>query len=111
MSTITTHVLDTSRGKPAAGMAIGLEVERDGGWLSLSSGTTGADGRLGGLTPQGIPPGHYRLNAGVGDYFAADGRDTLYGSAIIDFYLTDRDERLHLPILVSPYGWSTYRGS
>ncbi|XBS68943.1 hydroxyisourate hydrolase [Acerihabitans sp. KWT182] len=111
MGMITTHVLDTSLGKPAAGMAITLEARRDGAWVGLADGITGADGRLSGLTPDGVPPGHYRLSAGVREYFAAGGRSTLYGEAIVDFYLTEGDEHLHLPLLVSPYGWSTYRGS
>lgn len=111
MSTITTHILDTSLGRPAAGIVIGLEVEQGGAWLRLAAGATDADGRLTCLTPEGVPPGHYRLSAGVGDYFAAGGRRTLYDSAIIDFHVTDEDRHLHLPILVSPYGWSTYRGS
>ncbi len=111
MGIITTHVLDTALGKPAAGMDIVLELQRDGDWVRLSGGTTGADGRLNGLTPEGVPLGHYRLSAGVGEYFAAGGRRTLYGSAVIDFYLAEGDEHLHLPLLVSPYGWSTYRGS
>lgn len=111
MGIITSHVLDTSLGKPATGMEMALDLQRDGDWVRLSGGTTGADGRLNGLTPEGVPPGHYRLSAGVGAYFAAGGRSTLYGCAVIDFYLAEGDEHLHLPLLVSPYGWSTYRGS
>lgn len=111
MSTITTHVLDTALGQPAAGMMIELDILQDGIWRRVAAGRTDGDGRLTGLTAGDAPPGHYRLCADLGGYFAAGGRQTLYGSAVIDFYVAESDRHLHLPLLVNPYGWSTYRGS
>lgn len=111
MNRLTTHVLDTSLGQPAAGVAILLERELDGHWQPLARGLTDGDGRLAPVIPEGIGAGHYRLSAALGEYFAASGRDTLYGNASIDFFIRTTDAHFHLPLLVSPFGWSTYRGS
>ncbi|MCX8959242.1 hydroxyisourate hydrolase [Erwinia psidii] len=111
MSTITTHILDTALGRPAAGVRISLEQKSGEGWLTVASGCTDADGRVKNLTPESLATGHYRLIADIGDYFAAGGRDALYVSAQIDFILQEADSHYHLPFLVSPWSWSTYRGS
>ncbi|NDL64904.1 hydroxyisourate hydrolase [Enterobacteriales bacterium SAP-6] len=108
---ITTHILDTSRGKPAARVKVKLEKEQAFTWETAASGETDSDGRLATLTPGGISPGHYRLSAAFGAWFARQGVDALYGSAIVDFFVLEGQEHLHLPLLISPYGWSTYRGS
>lgn len=111
MSTISTHILDTALGQPAAGVAIRLEQKSADGWLPLAQGVTNADGRLGDLTPQPLAAGHYRLTAAIGDYFAADRREALYISAQIDFAIAAHGGHYHLPFLISPWSWSTYRGS
>ncbi|HBV39418.1 MAG TPA: hydroxyisourate hydrolase [Erwinia sp.] len=111
MSTITTHILDTALGKPARGVAVSLEQNSSQGWLPVAQGETDAEGRLKDLTPEPLAPGHYRLIAEIGDYFAADGRDALYVSAQIDFMLSETGSHYHLPFLISPWSWSTYRGS
>lgn len=111
MSTITTHILDTALGKPAAGVTMILEQADAEGWQPVATGVTNADGRVSDLTPQALPAGHYRLTAKIGDYFAADGRETLYVSAQIDFVLPTTGSHYHLPFLISPWSWSTYRGS
>lgn len=111
MSTITTHVLDTAWGKPAVGVAIALEQERDQGWILLAEGRTDADGRIKDLTPAGLGAGRYRLIAQLGDYFAASQREALYVTAQIDFRLPEAGSHYHLPFLISPWSWSTYRGS
>lgn len=111
MSTITTHILDTALGKPAAGVMIVLEQVQAETWQLLASGVTNADGRLGELTPQPLAPGHYRLTAKIGDYFAADGRETLYVNVQIDFVIAASGNHYHLPFLITPWSWSTYRGS
>ncbi|MDO6409263.1 MAG: hydroxyisourate hydrolase [Pantoea sp.] len=111
MSTITTHILDTALGKPAIGVAVALEQDSPEGWLLLAQGHTDADGRIKDLTPEPLAPGHYRLVAEIGDYFAATGRDALYVSAQIDFVLGETGSHYHLPFLISPWSWSTYRGS
>lgn len=111
MSTITTHVLDTALGKPASGVAIALDQDTPEGWLSLATGRTDSDGRIKDFTSQPLAPGHYRLTAEIGDYFADSGRETLYLSAQIDFVIPATGSHYHLPFLISPWSWSTYRGS
>ncbi|MGF6561256.1 hydroxyisourate hydrolase [Erwinia aphidicola] len=111
MSTITTHILDTALGKPAAGVTIALEQQGSEGWQPLASGVTNGDGRLSDLTPQPLAPGHYRLTAEIGDYFAADGRETLYVNAQINFVIAATGSHYHLPFVITPWSWSTYRGS
>ncbi|MCX3311778.1 hydroxyisourate hydrolase [Pantoea vagans] len=111
MSTVTTHILDTALGKPASGVAISLEQNSPEGWFPISQGETDNDGRLKDLTPEPLTPGHYRLTAEIGDYFAAAGRDALYVSAQIDFVIAEAGSHFHLPFLISPWSWSTYRGS
>jgi 5-hydroxyisourate hydrolase len=109
MSAITTHVLDTARGRPAAGVPVRLE--RDG--RSLGEGATDADGRLRSLLADGVraEPGVYRLVFDTGRYFAALGVDGFYPSVSIDFEVRSADEHHHVPLLLSPFGFSTYRGS
>nr|WP_256464656.1 hydroxyisourate hydrolase [Erwinia amylovora] len=111
VSTISTHILDTALGKPAAGVVIVLEQQSADGWRPLAQGVTNADGRFGDLTPQPLAAGSYRLTAAIGDYFAAAGREALYISAQIDFAIAAPGSHYHLPFLISPWSWSTYRGS
>jgi 5-hydroxyisourate hydrolase len=113
MSNITTHVLDTSRGRPAAGVAVMLDVEESDGWATLGFGRTDADGRLRELLPTGrrLSAGTYRLTFGTGEYFAAAGTPSFYPSVSVTFVVRDAAEHYHVPLLVSPYGYSTYRGS
>ena len=109
MSSVTTHVLDTTTGKPAAGVAVTLERASDG--RELGAGVTDADGRLRNFSPvNALPEGEYRLRFAVGDYFAATRRDTFYSEIVIAFRIA-RDEHYHVPLLLSPFGYSTYRGS
>ncbi len=109
MSAITTHVLDTARGRPAAGVAIRLE--RDA--RVLGSGATDDDGRLRDLLPAGEPlePGAYRLVFDTGAYFAAQGTEAFYPQVAVDFEVRDGAQHHHVPLLLSPFGYSTYRGS
>jgi 5-hydroxyisourate hydrolase len=114
MSRITTHVLDISRGRPAAGVAVTLEVQNDSGdWRTLGRGETDADGRLKGLTGEGevLSEGVYRLTFETGDYFAAQAEETFYPLAVVVFRVRGAAEHYHVPLLVSPFGYSTYRGS
>ena len=105
MSSISTHVLDTALGTPAAGIAVTLSC----GGSVLGSGTTDADGRF--RYPQMIAPDNYQLTFVVGEYFAAGGRDAFYGEVVIRFRITTESEHYHVPLLLSPFGYSTYRGS
>ena len=96
---LSTHVLDTSRGRPASGVRVRLELH-DGGWRTIAEAHTDADGRIGGLdTPE---PGVYRL------VFEVEGE--FYPEVTVAFRVTD-DSHYHVPLLISPYGYSTYRGS
>lgn len=114
MSAITTHVLDLVAGMPATGMAISL-WSRDLGesWVHLADGNTDDDGRVGDLLPAGarVEPGVYRLSFQVGDYFAARGEPTFYPSVDITFAVDDSVAHYHVPLLLSRFGYSTYRGS
>jgi 5-hydroxyisourate hydrolase len=112
-SPITTHVLDTSLGRPAAGVAIELyRIAADGGARLLGRGETDADGRLAGLLPaRPIEAGRYRLDFAVGAYFAASGRASLYPAVSILFEVAEPAAHYHIPLLISPFGYSTYRGS
>ncbi|HYP02100.1 MAG TPA: hydroxyisourate hydrolase [Pyrinomonadaceae bacterium] len=113
MSAITTHILDISRGRPAAGVAVTLEHRDARGWQVLGRGATDADGRLGSLLPAGfdLQAGAYRLTFRTLDYFAARGVESFYPEVTIIFIIADAAAHYHVPLLLSPYGYSTYRGS
>lgn len=104
--TLSTHILDTSRGRPAAGVAVRLETRRDNGWQPVAEGETNADGRLSGWDTAG--PGVYRLVFGTGGYL---GPDAFYPEVVVAFRVGDASEHYHVPLLISPFGYSTYRGS
>lgn len=110
---ITTHVLDTSLGRPAAGVRVVLEQEAVGKWKRVGEGTTDADGRLRSLVAEGtkLDAGTYRLLFDTGAYFAARKVEAFYPSVTVTFHLRDAAEHYHVPLLLSPYGYSTYRGS
>ncbi|MDG1482705.1 MAG: hydroxyisourate hydrolase [Myxococcota bacterium] len=106
MSAITTHVLDTARGCPAAGIPVTLE-RLDGDWQAAGSGTTNADGRVADLlAPGNIPTGTWRITFDLSDY-----QEGFYPYAAIAFRVEDGTAHYHVPLLLSPYGYSTYRGS
>jgi 5-hydroxyisourate hydrolase len=112
MSGITTHILDTSRGRPAAGVPVTLSVEEGGGWKQLASATSDADGRVSNLLPgqRRDPLGTYRLRFEVHEYFTAHGVTGFYPYVEITFSVRDGGH-YHVPLLLSPFGYSTYRGS
>ncbi len=113
MSGITTHVLDTSRGRPASGVPVVLEFREDDGWREIARAETDADGRVRQLLSPGSPfvAGTWRLTFGVGTYFEAQGIESFYPEATIVFIIRDPGQHHHVPLLLSPYGYSTYRGS
>ncbi|QLY32203.1 hydroxyisourate hydrolase [Nocardia huaxiensis] len=106
MSTLSTHVLDAVRGTPAAGIGVTL---LDAGGTESASGTTDADGRIAALGGE-LTPGTYRLRFDTGPYFAARHVDTFYPEVTIAFTVTDA-RHYHVPLLLSPFAFSTYRGS
>ena len=114
MSTISTHVLDTTLGRPAAGVRVFLEQLDDSGvGISLGVGETDADGRLRDLLPAGemLRPGDYRLRFDTGAYFSASNRESFYPSVTVEFRVVGPASHYHVPLLLSPFGYSTYRGS
>jgi 5-hydroxyisourate hydrolase len=113
MSEITTHVLDVSIGRPAAGVPVILEIaSAGGGWKELSRGATDGDGRLRHLVaPGSLVEGTYRLTFETRVYFEARKIESLYPQVVVVFHVRDPKERYHIPLLLSPYGYSTYRGS
>ncbi len=113
MSGITTHVLDTARGKPAEGVPVTLEIRAEEGWRLLGNAATDADGRARRLVPEGtvLITGTYRLTFATGEYFRAQGIEGFYPEASIVFDVRDANEHHHVPLLLSPFGYSTYRGS
>jgi 5-hydroxyisourate hydrolase len=111
MSGISTHVLDTARGKPAAGVAVTLEAVAADGWRELARGSTDADGRVAALLPDGVPSaGEYRLRFATADYFRGQGTTAFYPEVVVHVRL-EPSMKYHLPLLLSPFGYSTYRGS
>lgn len=109
---LTTHVLDTARGAPAAGVRVTLDHETGPGvWTRVGDGTTDADGRLRTLLAAGaLRSGAYRLAFDVGTYFAALGVQAFWRNVVVELVIADPAAHFHVPLLVSPFGYSTYRG-
>ncbi len=107
MATLSTHVLDTSRGRPAEGVPVVLSSATG---EALGSGTTDADGRVARIGPEDLPPGEYRLRFDTAAHFGATGTPGFYPEVVIAFTVGE-EAHYHVPLLLSPYGYSTYRGS
>lgn len=127
-SCVTTHVLDAVTGSPAAGIPVALEqlgaVDGTPGWVLLATGVTDADGRLASLGPALLAPGRYRVVFNTGGYFARTATPTLYPEVVVSIELPAADAasnltgdparapvHVHVPLLLSPFAYSTYRGS
>lgn len=111
---ITTHILDTSRGTPAQGIAVSLEFQISvNEWKKIGSGTTNADGRLPDLLPDShlLQAGVYRMLFETGTYFRNNNITTFYPYVQIIFEIGDAKSHYHVPLLLSPFGYATYRGS
>jgi len=104
MSLVTTHVLDTAAGRPAPGIPVRLEHRG----TVLAQGRTDEDGRVRDLGPARLEPGVYRLVFDTGDYLGPDG---FFPEVVISFRVLDGETRHHLPVLLGPFAYSTYRGS
>ena len=113
MSAITTHVLDTSAGRPAAGVAVHLEREQGTAWETVGRGATDHDGRVRALVADGsaITAGVYRLTFDVAAYFERSQTRAFYPAVTITFIVEEGQPHYHVPLLISPFGYSTYRGS
>lgn len=111
-SPITTHILDTSSGRPAAHVPVALSRLDGGDWVQLGSGTTDDDGRNRSLiAPESMKAGIWRIRFDTGEYFKAQQSVGFYPYVEIVFEVTAADEHYHVPLLLNPYGYSTYRGS
>lgn len=115
MTTLSTHVLDAVSGLPARD--VGIELFRaddtqpeDRSWTSFGQGRTDADGRLKDFAVQELDSGDYRIVFATGEYFKASGQQGFYPEVSICFTI-DEDRHYHVPLLLSPYAFSTYRGS
>jgi len=113
MSGISTHVLDLTRGKPAVGVAVRLSRKTEGAWLEVSRRETNAEGRVKSLLGDSEPPapGEYRLHFETGEYFRRQGVEAFHPFVEITFEVRDEGEHCHIPLLVTPHSYSTYRGS
>ena len=114
MSGISTHVLDTSLGAPAAGVAVSLErADSAGQWTTLARAGTDADGRVKSLLASGtqLSAATYRLQFETASYFAARGVAAFFPHVTVTFVVADAARHHHVPLLLSPFGYSTYRGT
>jgi 5-hydroxyisourate hydrolase len=112
MSPITTHVLDTAQGKPAAGIRVSLHVQASDGWKQVGQGVTNRDGRIADLLPGAqFKSGTYQLKFETASYLAQFTKRPFFPEVTIVFHVHDAEQHCHVPLLLSPYGYSTYRGS
>ena len=108
MGTLSTHVLDTALGRPAAGIGVVLETV-DG--EMVGHGTTDGDGRVGSIGPEQLDAGDSRLRFATGAYVAGQGTPGFYPEVVVVFTVADTGQHYHVPVLLNPFGYSTYRGS
>jgi 5-hydroxyisourate hydrolase len=113
MSPITTHVLDLTSGRPASGIAVLLSVQDGLRWDDLAVGLTDLDGRVRDLLPEGtvLAVGTYRLQFDTYGYFLGQGVKAFHPLVVVHFVVDDPAAHLHIPLLLSPFGYTTYRGS
>ncbi len=112
MSGITTHVLDLTLGRPARDVAVRLErADGAASWVPLAERRTDADGRVKDLHPDAPARGRYRITFATGEYFGARGDATFHPEVAVTFEISDPAQHYHVPLLLSPFGYSTYRGS
>ncbi len=114
MSAITTHILDTASGKPGAGIPVVLERKtHSAGWQAIAEGMTDINGRVDDLlsTREAFLPGHYRLIFEIGPYFLMQSIECFFPQVTVSFVVKDPMQHYHVPLLLSPFGYSTYRGN
>jgi 5-hydroxyisourate hydrolase len=110
---LSVHVLNLENGLPSPGIAVTLEQQVSGQWQALSSGTTNQQGRIAELFPAGraLQAGEYRVVFKTGEYYNKVGHETFFPEIPVIFQVKQVDQHYHIPLLLSPYGFSTYRGS
>jgi len=118
MTQITSHILDTSLGRPAQGVLISLMRQEADDWIELGSATTNADGRVSDLlsnnetlSADALPGGIYKLMFHLNEYYEKCNTDSFYPYAEVAFKITGDGQHYHVPLLLNPFGYSTYRGS
>jgi len=114
MKRISTHVLDVAQGKPAKGVAVSLDRrEGSGNWVTVGSSRTDSDGRCDQLLPEGdaLRAGLYRLSFDTASYDHTENTEGLYPVVEITFRVREGESQFHIPLLLSPHGYTTYRGS
>ena len=113
MSAITTHILDTARGQPAVGVQVELEAQDGAAWRRIGRGVSDQDGRLRSLMPDSavLERGVYRLTFETSQYFRGLNTASFYPRIIVEFTVADGESHYHVPLLLSPYGYTTYRGT
>lgn len=113
MSQITTHVLDTSRGRPAQGIIVKIYSETNCKWSEFASGVTDSDGRVANLMDSGkiLSAGNYKICFETGSYFQSTGLPSFYPYVEVVFQIAGDGQHYHVPLLLNPFGYSTYRGS
>ena len=110
---LSVHVLNLENGLPSAGVSVTLEQHVGDHWQSLSEGVTNQQGRIAELFPanRSMTPGEYRVVFKTGDYYIKANRETFFPEVPVIFQVKQADQHYHIPLLLSPYGFSTYRGS
>ena len=112
-SPITSHVLDTEKGIPAEGIPVRLEQKKNDQWQEIAAGVTNDDGRLIDWMPKDyeLRDGEFRVEFDLEEYFSKQNRSTFYPQAVINFKIENTKQHYHVPLLLSAFGFSTYRGS
>ncbi|WP_445621135.1 hydroxyisourate hydrolase [Kushneria sp. Sum13] len=110
---LSVHVLNTQTGTPSSGVEVMLEQKTDSGWQTLATQTTNADGRIPALYPKGetMEAGVYRVVFETGDWYERQGTETFFPEIPVPFQVESGVAHYHIPLLLSPYAYSTYRGS
>lgn len=110
---LSVHVLNLENGLPSAGVSVTLEQQVGDQWQALSEGVTNQQGRIAELFPanRSMTPGEYRVVFKTGDYYKKENRETFFPEVPVIFQVKQADQHYHIPLLLSPYGFSTYRGS
>eukprot|EP00062_Callorhinchus_milii_P005217 gi/632944456/ref/XP_007887519.1/ PREDICTED: 5-hydroxyisourate hydrolase-like isoform X1 [Callorhinchus milii] len=111
-SPLTTHILNTAQGVPAASVAISISRLESQGWTEVAKGITNSDGRCPGLfTPQTFSAGTYKMQFETGDYWQSLQQSSVYPYVQIVFNISDVSQKYHIALLLSPFSYTTYRGS
>ena len=113
VGTLSVHILNQQTGLPSPGVTVTLEKQQQNNWTSVTSGKTDADGRIKSLYPQDqdMQPGVYKVTFKTNDYFQSQKLESFFPEVPVQFTVTRTNEKLHIPLLLSQYGYSTYKGS